>query len=73
MNDQVLGEFMGRVEAKLDAITTSLADGKGKFADQESRLRSVEKKVHTAWLIGGVAGGGVVMLALEKVKKLMGI
>jgi hypothetical protein len=52
MDDAKLGEFMGRVEAKLDGIGEKLDAGATKMAALDARTRRLEVRVGTLWVIG---------------------
>ena len=59
MEDASLHERLGYIEGKLDTLldglTKHMATEERIFATQDARLRTVEKKVHTTWIIGGGA------------------
>jgi hypothetical protein len=54
VDDQTLGEFMGAVKAKLDAIHAELSKSSARFDGHEQRLRAVERKVYLIFGLGTV-------------------
>jgi len=52
MDEAKLGEFMGRVEAKLDGIAEKLDAGAARMAAMDARTRRLEVRVGALWVIG---------------------
>lgn len=52
MDEAKLGEFMGRVEAKLDSIGEKLDSGADKMRALDTRTRRLEIRLGALWIVG---------------------